>query len=222
VGADGAVFEILAHATSHGGRFGTGLEEDDFRLGRVVSVFHSGCAGDFFHLQRAVVVCDFDVLPSGTGTDLFDPDPAGAEDRGRITEAVNDGAFHADAAGPAVQDEVDAAVQVVVDVLRGRRGGSRRGVRGGSGEGSVGNMDEEACEGGGWDADAEGGQIGGDFLCQERTWWVREDNRQGTGPETRYQRLVYRGDQVRLGDRSSSGCRCAVRLLRGVGVEKPL
>ena len=75
---------------------------------------------------------------------------------------VEDGGFDADGGGAAVEDGVDAVVEVVEDVCGGGGAGVAEAVGAGRGDGKAGGFDEGEGDGMGGHADAYERAAGGD------------------------------------------------------------
>src|SRR5207244_4780495 len=95
--------------------------------------------------------------------DLLARDGAGTEDRrlARARAEVKNGRLDADRARPAVEDEIDLAVQIIADVIGGGRADAAGAVGAGPGDGRVENakqLQRQLVIGG---AQGDGGEAGG-------------------------------------------------------------
>ena len=112
------------------------LEDGQAAPGGVVLVLHPGGGGGLAFTQGP----HHAVRHPGVSGDLGDHlrgDGPGAEHRRNVPGHVQHGGLDADLAGPAVQDQGDAAVHVLIDVGGGGRAGAGGKVGAGGGDGQA-------------------------------------------------------------------------------------
>ena len=93
----------------------------------------------------------------------------------------SDGGFEADGGGAAVEDGVDAVVEVFEDVGGGGGAGAAEAVGAGGGDGDAGGFDEGEGDGVGGHADAYEGAPGGDVVGD--ACGARQEEGERAGPE---------------------------------------
>ncbi len=84
---------------------------------------------------------------AGDGFEHLGGDGAGAVDEHRGLGRIEDGGFDADGGGAAVEDGVDAVVEVFEDVSGGGGAGASEAVGAGGGDGDAGWLDERGAMG---------------------------------------------------------------------------
>jgi hypothetical protein len=147
--------------------FGFGVDEDEAGAGGVVADAYTG-GGQALWFGRGLLRW---LVEGDRARDRFEyggGDGAGTveDDRGLVrggTQA-DDGGFEADGGGAAVEDGVDAMVEVLEDVLCGGGAGAAKAVGAGGSDGDAGGFDEGEGDGVGGHADAYEGAAGGDVV----------------------------------------------------------
>ena len=161
------------------------MEDGQLARGGVVAVLHARGAGAL-------------VLPKGThhggihnavaadGCDLLPGDSAGTQDARHVAGHVHHGGLHAHVAGPAVQNQRDAAVHVLKHVGGGGGAGPPGAVAAGGGDGTACRADQRPRNRMGRHAHGHGVQSAGG--AQGHAVGLREDQRQRPRPVRDHQR----------------------------------
>ena len=161
------------------------LQDGDVRPGGVVLVFHAGAAG---HLALGQLFQDgggqLHFLPQGP-LQVLQGDVPGAEEGGLCPHHRHHGGLHPHRAGPAVQDQGQAALHIGPDVLGGGGAGPARPVGRGGRKGAAAGLDDLAHHRVAGHPDAHRVQPGAALV--RHLGAARHDDGQRPGPEGRGQ-----------------------------------
>ena len=174
--------EILGGAGDVRGEFCEGrLKKDEVRVRCVMAEADAGRGKRLRRFRRLSAGGRMENDRAGDGCDLLGGDGAGAiNDHGRRV-GIEDGGLKAVVRGPGVEDGVDAAVEIVEDVLSGGGTGVAEAVGAGRGEGHAGEGDEARGDGMSGHADADERAAGGDGI--RHGCGARQQKGERAGPE---------------------------------------